>query len=66
MEMTVYELIQLLEKCENPNAKVYFRLDIEEDTIKELADDNSYLKNEPLYFSEIEFDDDQLDINLYY
>lgn len=64
--MTVYELIQLLAKCENPNAIVRFRLNIDEDTIKELADDNSYLEHEPLYFSEIEFDEDQLDINLYY
>ena len=66
MEMTVYELIQLLAKCENPNAKVYFRLDIDEDTIKEMAEDDARFHGDPLYFSEIEFDDDQLDINLYY
>ena len=63
--MTVYEMIQSLCQCE-PDAQVHFRLDVDAETIQELAEDNRGLFKEYLSCEEIYDGDSDVNINLTY
>ena len=64
--MTAWELMQKLMENDNPNAIVHFKVDMDADTISELAEDGAGLTAEPFSVSDIYFDDSDIDINLYY
>lgn len=63
--MTVWELIQQLADCQ-ADAQVHFKVDIDADTISELADDGAELKNEPMQIEEVYDDGSDVDIRLFY
>lgn len=64
--MTAWELMQKLMENDNPNAIVHFKVNIEADTISELAEEHSCLYAEPFSVSDIYLDDSDIDINLEY